>query len=229
MNSNEANTRRLFSVFILLLMCGMFSEKASASPTCSSDVIPSTDVIYQSVYDSIYCQSAGEVLYLHYHKKPTQSGATVDVCGYSPIPSGFLIVGKKEAWQYPHCELTNNNYTDAVIIRYPADSLSYMDICAESFSSIPAGWVITKKNITTLNGCSGSRWRIEKAVNANYTMCAGSSLPAGYIIYEDQWGQGSMGSESLIGSRSRSMGSEINGVRVVDCLSQSINYTSLRI
>jgi len=166
-------------------MCGMFSEKASASPTCSSDVIPSTDVIYQSVYDSIYCQSAGEVLYLHYHKKPTQSGATVDVCGYSPIPSGFLIVGKKEAWQYPHCELTNNNYTDAVIIRYPADSLSYMDICAESFSSIPAGWVITKKNITTLNGCSGSRWRIEKAVNANYTMCAGSSLPAGYIIYEE--------------------------------------------
>jgi len=42
-----------------------------------------------------------------------------------------------------------------------------------------------QKNITTLNGCTGSRWRIEKAVNANYAMCSGSSLPAGYIIYDE--------------------------------------------
>jgi len=142
LNYNEANTRRLFSVFILLLMCGMFSGKSNASPTCGSNNIPSENVIYKSVYGSIHC-SLGEMLY--YHKKPSQSGATVDVCGFSSIPSGFLIVGKKEAWQYLHCEYTNNNYTDAVIIRYPADSLNSMDICIESFASIPSGWVITKK------------------------------------------------------------------------------------
>ena len=204
MNANEVNIQRLFSVLILLMACGLFSGKASAASdgtVCgtSAGVVPMGHVITR--IDRVNtCPNSSDSKYTY--KDPSSSGSKTTICNNSSIPNGFMIVGKRTDDQYPYCEQAFNNYLNATIIQYPASSLSSMDICTDITGGIPPGWIITRKNLTQLNGCSGSRWRLEKAVNANYTMCSGSTLPPGYVVYEQgSYSQCEAGSSSGAGSK----------------------------
>jgi len=161
--------------FFVIFCFTLYAENAKSAEICASQY-----ATYYAPYGYVitkvssgYSSSCGVIYNV---VVASSNGYTTDACNNSVIPDGFITTAEGYKGD---CDRGVSNEGPYKVIKYPADTLTYSEVCSDSY--IPNNWVITAKDRSAVCG-SFPKMLIEKAVDSSYYICSGSPVPPGYLI-----------------------------------------------